>query len=70
MNEKHWIDEAAIKAVRSYLRVCTSGGMPIARAELVMRAIEEAASLGYFSVSVAEALVERDCAVTARNEET
>lgn len=46
------IDNAAISGMKAYLRVCSSGGMPLKKESLIMAAVEEAARLGYFTLAI------------------
>jgi hypothetical protein len=47
------VNEAIKQAMTNYLRVCSTGGMPRKQCETILSAMEEAARLGYFSLSLA-----------------
>ena len=44
-------------AIRSYLRTCSSGGMPKKNIDIVQVNVDEAERLGYFKLAIAEAVI-------------
>jgi hypothetical protein len=55
-----WIDDAVYAAIKSYLRTCSSGGMPDEEVDMVCLHVDAAADLAYFGQVVAQEIRDRN----------
>jgi hypothetical protein len=70
MMMRSWIDDAVMRAARSYLRTCSCGGMPQKTIDVVETHVEAMADLKMFGVAIAEEMNRQGLHVEQNGTET